>query len=177
MSVAIAIDASGSCTEDFHDKKALARLKADFGGQQVRVIVFSDKILLDDMVDLNDATDETIQIRYGRSTMIDGVVKILKEEPVDHLVILTDGYYVSRDMSRCAGAITFLLYHEMDDATRDLLLKGTAHGNVFLEVLEKPVEESKAHVRKYGCDPRNLVEWINGNRATPFGPKGRKNGG
>ena len=141
MSVAITIDTSGSCEEFWHSRKALDRLKVDFGGQQVRLITFNDRVNYDNTVDVNDFDYSGVRFRHGGGTRIDGVVKLLREDPVDHLVMLTDGYFVSRDMSRCAGAITFLLYNELPEHERDLLLKDLNHKNVFMEILEKAADK------------------------------------
>lgn len=160
MSIAIAIDTGSSCGQFFYSRKALDRLKSDFGGQDVRLLTFSDHVHYDGVVDLNNMRYSGIRFRGGGSSL-KHLVKLLEEGPPDHLVLVTDGFLSYTNLSRVAGVITLWLYEEMHEPDLNLMLKGMCHENIFVEVLEQKTDGDGNDLNE-NARCKNVEEWKSG---------------
>ncbi len=139
MSMAIAIDHSGSFVDDIRDNKLIEQLRLEMGHEKVRLIFFTGTVDFDEVVDLYELDLEEIDLRHGGSSL-ERLGELLRGDPVDHLILITDGYFDSLPgaMERTAGAITVRMYQDLESREMKMFKIHLGASNVFFEIIPRP---------------------------------------
>ncbi|KKN81508.1 hypothetical protein LCGC14_0317670 [marine sediment metagenome] len=139
MSTAIAIDHSGSFADDIRGNKLIEQLRMEMGHEKVRLIFFTGTVDFDEVVDLYELDLGKLDLRYGASSL-NRMGELLRKDPVDHLILITDGYLgsIPGAMERTAGAITVRMYQDPDFLGMKMFEKQLGDSNVFFEIIPQP---------------------------------------
>ncbi len=169
MSMVIAIDYSGSFADEIHENKLIEQLRLEMGHEKVRLIFFTEKVDFDESVDLYELDLGKIGLQYGGSSFR-RLSELLRKDPVDHLILITDGYVNGPPgvMERTAGIITVRTYHELDPQDMGSFKGQLGDSNVFFEILEPKMDDDGSDLDDGRA--KNFEEWKEGRRNTPFGP-------